>query len=255
MTFFKKALSAVFGAAIICSCAGCAVSSAAGSPSVQTDLEVTGTPLTTEQLADFSLDTQWAEDYVDNYDAGAFLDTLDEPQIKTAYCKALALVRLLSTENLEPSGAVDMKNRAYILVSSKDNEIPQRYMESGYTYDSFMSAYSEVFTEAILDTMLSRGDVFYPYNGELWYAGVSAGGNGGEVHREYELISRTDTEVRFRRIMFSVGIGEPVTEYSAEKRGEYIQTSVDFRFVLTDDGWKADEFLNQQSSEDILYFL
>lgn len=221
----------------------------------QPSVEVTGSPLGSEQLAEFSLDYQWAESYVDTYDAGAFLDTLNNNELKTAYCKAVALVHLLSTENIQPTAAIDLKNRAYLLVSEENSPYPKRYMESGYTYDSFMSAYSEVFSDSLLSVMIERGDVFYAYNNELWYLGVSGGGNPGEVHREYELISQSDTEVMFKRIMFSVPIGEEVTDYVPEKRNEYIQTSVDFHFVLTDDGWKADKFLNQQNVEGEIYFI
>ena len=258
----EKYLSTITCIAVLCSFAGCSaaesqrkdsfVSAENTSPEGET-IEVTGTPLAAEQLIDYSPDYKWAEDYVDTYDAGAFLDTLECNELKTAYCKAVALVRLLSTENIEPSSAIDLKNRAYLLVESSENG-KHMYMESGYTYDSFMSAYEEVFSESLLSTMLNRLNVFYSYNGELWYAGISMGGNAGEIHREYELISRTDTEVKFRRTTFSVDIGEPITEYDSAKRDEYIQDSVDYSFVLTNDGWKAEEFLNQQNSEGTIYF-
>lgn len=258
----EKCLLAAACITALCSFAGCStekpqqtnpVVSEENASSKGERIEVTGTPLAAEQLIDYSPDYKWAEDYVDTYDAGAFLDTLECDGLKTAYCKAVALVRLLSTENIEPSSAVDLKNRAYLLVESGENG-KRRYIESGYTYNSFISAYKEVFSESLLSTMLKRLNVYYSYNGELWYSEISMGGNAGEIHREYEFISRTDTEVRFRRTTFSAGIGEPITEYDSEKRDEYIQESVDYCFVLTDDSWKAVEFLNQQNSEGAIYF-
>lgn len=275
MKRLSKAISAICCISLLCSCLGCDNisaftatssdlesnnSSVSSSSDVnqtisQSSVEIIGSPLASEQLVEYSLDYQWAESYVDTYDAGAFLDTLNNNELKTAYCKGIALVHLLSTDNIQPTAAINLKNRAYLLVSGEDSPYPRRYMESGYTYNSFMSAYSEVFSDTLLSVMMEKSDVFYSYNGELWYAGVSAGGNSGEVHREYELISRSDTEVIFKRIMFSVPIGEEVTDYVPEKRDEYIQTYVEFRFVLTDDGWKADKFLNQQNSEGEIYFI
>ena len=222
--------------------------------SASSEIEVKGTPLSAEQLSDFVLDYTWGESCAQADGAGAFLDTLNDPQLKTAYCKALTLVSLLSTENIQPSGSVDYKNRAFLSVGGGESVIPITYMESGYTYDSFIGAYKEVFTDSLLNAMLMRGNVFYSYNGELWYAGFSAGGNPGEIHREYELINRSDNEVVFRRTVFSVDIGEPLTDYNPELRDSYITDSVQFRFILTDDGWRADEFLNQQNSEGDVYF-
>lgn len=263
-TVTQKLLSALCCAAILCACTGCASVSADPivrtadeekcRPAEQTTCEIKGTPLSSEQLSEFTLDFSRAESYVDSYDAGEFLDALNDPQLKMAYCKALALVWLLSTENIEPAPSVDPKNRALASVTYEGEVFPKTYMESGYTYDSFMTAYRGVFSESLLEAMLSRTRVFYDYGGELWYLGTSAGGNAGEVRREYELISKTDSEVRFRRVMFSVPLGAEITDYDPEKRGEYIQTSVDFCFTLTGEGWKAAEFLNQQNSEGEVYF-
>lgn len=67
---------------------------------------VTGEALSPDQLVDFVLDEEWARKYVDQWYVGEFPDSLDDPAWKDLYCRALALVRLISTDNLIPADAV-----------------------------------------------------------------------------------------------------------------------------------------------------
>lgn len=203
---------------------------------------VTGEALSPDQLVDFVLDDEWAKKYVDQWYVGEFLDSLDDPAWKDLYCRALALVRLISTDNLIPADAVSARadERAQLRI---DGTLGY-YMESGYTYESFREAYYAVFTKETADTIFSRYPFFCSYNGEMWFLGTSAGGNVGEVFQEYELIDQTETELAFKRISYSVDIGEPITDYDPAKKDEYNKTEVNFRFVKTEDGWRAAEFLN-----------
>lgn len=205
---------------------------------------VTGDPLSPNQLVDFEIDCEWTKNYVDKWYVGEFLDGLDDPVYKDLYCRALALIRLISTDNLKVSSAVDSSARAFLDVFDEQYQRTNRYMESGYTYDSFYGAFCSVFTQETVDSILSRCPFFYSYNGEMWFIGTSAGGNIGEVFQEYELINQTDTELEFKRISYSVDIGEPITDYDPAKKDEYNKTEVNFRFVKTENGWRAAEFLN-----------
>lgn len=222
---------------------GAAVSDSQPTDSQTSDsVTVTGEPLSPDQLVDFELDYEWTKGYVDKWYVGDFLDSLDDPAFKDLYCRALALVRLVSTDNLPPADAVltQSEERAKLRFDGEYGF----YVESGYTFDSFREAYYSVFTKETADIILSRYPVFYSYHGELWYAPASAGGNVGEVFQEYELINQTDTELEFKRISYSVAIGEPLTDYDPAKKDEYNKEEVKFRFVKTEDGWRAAEFLN-----------
>lgn len=216
--------------------------------SVSTESEngitITGEPLSSDQLTDFELDYEWAKNYVDIWYVGDFLDGLGDPAFKDLYCRALALARLISTDNIKVSSSVDLSAPAYLDIFNERIEIPDRYMESGYTYDSFYEAFCSVFTQETADIIFSRYPFFYSYNGEMWFIGTSAGGNVGEVFQEYELMSQTDAELEFKRISYSVPIGEPLTDYDPAKKDEYQKTEVEFRFVKTSDGWRAEKFLN-----------
>lgn len=66
----------------------------------------------------------------------------------------------------------------------------------------------------------------------------------GEVFQEYVLTEQTETELAFKRISYSVDIGETISDYDPAKKDEYNKTEVNFRFVKTEDGWRAAEFLN-----------
>ncbi len=215
--------------------------------SVPTESEVTlkliGEPLNARELVDFTYNRKWAKDVVDTECVGDFLDSLNNSQYKELYCNALSLVHLVSTENLEISSAVDRNDPAFLEVFDKSDGSTQTFVESGYTYSSFYEAFCSVFTQETADIILSRYPYFKEYNQEMWFVSTSAGGNIGEVLQEYELISETDTTLEFRRISYSVDIGEPI-EYDPAKKDEYNKTYINFKFVLTENGWRVQDFLN-----------
>lgn len=214
------------------------------------NVTVTCEPLSSGQLTDFILNCEWAENVMKNGYAGAFLDTLDNAEFKDLYCRALALVHTVSTDSIVPAAAIAaQENKAYLEIDGKG-----RYMESGYTYDSFYAAFCSAFTRETADIILSRYLFFYSYNGEMWFIGTSAGGNVGEIFQEYELINQTDTELEFKRISYSVAIGEPIIEYDPAKKDEYEKTEIEFRFVKTADGWRAEKFLNATDYDRSMLF-
>ncbi|MCM1335996.1 MAG: hypothetical protein NC237_13230, partial [Eubacterium sp.] len=207
---------------------------------------ITGEALATDRLVDFTLDYAWTEGYVDKWYVGAFLDGLDDPAFKELYRRALALVRLFSTDSLDPADAVaSSDDRARLEV---EGELGW-YLESGYTYESFRDAYYDVFTRETADMMFARYPCFVSYRGELWYKSTSAGGNVGEVWQEYELTEQSDTVLAFKRIAYSVPIGEPLEDYDPDKKDTYEKEEVSFRFVKTADGWRVEEFLNATDPE------
>lgn len=208
----------------------------------ESGITITGKRLSDDQLVSFEPDYEWARTYTDNWYVNDFLNSLEDPVFKDLYCKALTLIRLVSTDNLTPADAVLAQGdeRAQLKLDGEGG----LYLESGYTVDSFREAYYSVFTKETADIILSAHSAFYSYDRELWYKSISAGGNAGEIFQEYELINQTDTELEFKRISYSVAIGEPITDYDPAKKEEYEKSEVEFRFVKTEDGWRAEKFLN-----------
>ncbi len=180
---------------------------------------VFGTPLAKNELSEFEFDRGWADSVIANTDEEEFLDSLGMPEIKELYLDALSLVHIMSTENLARADGTRCFGNDDTYISLYNGEkFSNRYEETGYTYDSFYNAFLSVFTKETADNMLSRYPSFYEHDGALWYAGVTFCGNISEVHREYELTSKTDNEVSFR-------------------------------FVKTEDGWRAAEFLNAEETD------
>lgn len=211
---------------------------------------ITGTPLSPERLIDFTYDTEWAESNVRNGYAGAFLDTLD-PEFKELYCRALSLIHSMVNGNIRPTDAIPTGNslRAKLELEGKYG----CYLESGYTYESFRNAFYSAFTKETADAVFSRYPFFYSYNGELWYKDIGVGGDVGEIYQEYELTEQTDDALEFKRISYSVGVGEPLVEYDPAQKDEYEITEVEFRFVKTADGWRAEKFLLVSGEERMLF--
>ncbi len=210
-------------------------------------ITVTGNPLSPEQLVDFHIDWEWADKVVANGYAGEFLDTLGNIKFKDLYCRALALIHIMSSYNLDLADGISAyeNSSTYLEVFNEKTGINETYTETGYSYDSFYRTFRDVFTPEAIEIILFNYPFYYSYNEGLWYKPiVRIFGNPGEVYQEYELISESDTELKFKRISYSVAIGEPVTEYDPNKKNEYIKTEVNFRFVNTENGWRVAEFLN-----------
>lgn len=220
-----------------------------------TIIEIDGVPLDPEDFVEFELDYEWEKRCVDTWDnLGSFLDSLDNPEFKDLYCKALALVRLVSTDNLKPADTIDLKNHASMDRNDPDSQIKGTYFESGYTYDSFYKAYFDVFTQETADIVFSRYSAFCSYNGELWYKMLSGTGNPWEVYQEYEILNETDTVFEFRRISYNVDNNEEIGQYDPAKKDEYEKEYINFKFILTTDGWRVEEFLNATNLDEPMLF-
>ncbi len=221
------------------------------------NITVYGTQHSVDELAEFNIDCEWANKAVANSYVEDFLDNLDNKEFKKLYCRALALIHIMSTDNfiLADSTSAWGNNGTYLEIFNEDTQKKEVYMESGYDYDSFYEVFCGVFTEETVETIFSRYPFFLSYNGELWYKLVSAGGNPGEIFQEYELIDQSDDEIKFKRISYSAAKSEHYDGFDPEKKAEYIKKEIDFRFVKTDNGWRAAEFLNATNyKEDMIIY-
>ena len=215
---------------------------------------VVGTPLAHEQLENFEFDYQVKKELIDYDTIVDFLDSLDNSEFKELYYKALSLVQLIDTVGFEISDNVDASDKTYIEVKKYGKDYLHTYYETGYTYDSFYSAYCEVFTKETAEKTISHYPAFYEYNGELWYSVGSGSGNPREVLREYEIVSQTDTALEFRRISYQNDANNDDEEYDPEKRDEYLKEYIDFKFVLTENGWRVEKFLNAENPDESMLF-
>lgn len=68
----------------------------------ESGITITGNRLSDDQLVTFEPDYEWARTYIDNWYVNDFLNSLEDPGFKDLYCKALTLIRLVSTDNLTP---------------------------------------------------------------------------------------------------------------------------------------------------------
>ncbi len=196
-------------------------------------MTITGTPLDNSELEKFSVER---DDSFLTESEKEFFASLDNPELKELYKRAIDL----SWYCLDPGGvgftsAVWENDRVWAQI--KDD---LTYRETGYTYESFYNEYLRTFTKETLGEMFKEYNVFMDYNGELFSSDGARGGWLGEVHRELELISKSDTVIEFRRLTFHHDSdGQPATEYIPEYRNEYGIGVTEFEFVLTGNGWRA----------------
>lgn len=204
-------------------------------------MTLTGTPLDSSELEEFSIEPYIGSDYLAAEDT-AFLDSLEVPELEDLYKRALRLTWCsLSPCDVRFAPAVSANDRKVPYIEEKDDDgWSFRYCETGYTYESFYNEYLKAFTKETIDEMFNEYDVFLNYNGELFCSDAARGGWLDEVHREFELFSKSDTVIEFRRLTFhSDSDGKPSTEYIPEYRDEYEIGDTRFKFVLTEDGWRA----------------
>ncbi len=168
-----------------------------------------------------------------------FLTELDMPEITDLTKRADTLMRLLGTENFRTLTNIQ-ETDAILSLSEND-----RWFNTGINYESFCGAYLKVFTANAAERLFSANSYFGSYQGELWFVGTSLGGNTYLVREEYELISKTEDEIVFQRTDLSENFELPLNHepvYDPEKRGEYEAKSYNYKFLKTEQGWRAEEF-------------
>ena len=115
-----------------------------------------------------------------------------------------------------------------------------RYYFTGISYDSFYNALLDVFTREKADDLISdAAGRIYSYNGALWIAAVSGGGDMSVVKTEYQVTEKTDDRITLKRTTWHVDIGdEPI--YDPARDSEYEKKYADYSFIKTEQGWRAD---------------
>jgi len=195
------------------------------------------------QYVEFSLELH-PEEYFWREEDEKFLDSLGLPEIKSLYIRAQTLCSYLSTSDLPISEVNAYSERRWYDILIKNGK---SYAETGYTYDSVYNAYLSAFTEETTKEIFKNHD-FLNYNDGFFCQMGAKGGNAWEVRREYELVSKSDTVIEFRRTTFSHDIDfKPSTEYDPALRDQYAKEYIDFKFVMTENGWRAEKFLNAET--------
>lgn len=200
-------------------------------------MTLVGTPIDEDDLAAFSMTFDYSNGFLKD-EAKEFIDELGVPGLSELTGRMLRLTRYCLSP-IDMPWADDMY--------SPDGSMPPyiqtangRYFETGYAYESCRTEYTLTFTKENVEEIFQKYDVFLNYNGELFCSDGSRGGQVGVVRREYELISKSDTVIEFRELIFyKDNDDKPAAEYVPELRDEYDLGVIDFKFVLTEDGWRA----------------
>jgi hypothetical protein len=116
------------------------------------------------------------------------------------------------------------------------------YHRTGYSYESFYEFLSTMFTKRRVDEMLST-DAIINEDGEVCYADVGRGGAITYKDGYFELISKTENEVKFKYIGHYSFEGIMTEEELREINDGPYSWDEEFIFsiVKTDDGWRVDE--------------
>lgn len=204
-------------------------------------MTLTGTPLDYSELEEFTyppFDVYFSEEDEE------FFGSLEIPGLGEQYKRAATMITCLSTTDVDRAPAIVEKwdKRAFISVTN-DVGYAGWYEEWGYTYASFYNAFLSAFTKEATDEIFGKYNRFLNYNGALFCQDGASGGNawigsGPELHHEFELISKSDTVVVLRRSGWWDEKNRTL-EYDPALRDEYEAYSTDFKFVMTENGWRA----------------
>lgn len=205
-------------------------------------MTLTGTPLDNTELEEFSLEP-YVSNFVFDEAEEEFINSFGVPELKDLYKRATYLIWYsLSPINFDCTSAVWANDREWPYIERIEylDDLPSRYYEIGYTYESFYNEYLRTFTKETIDEMFKEYNGFLNYNGELFSSRGAMGSWLGEVHREFELISKSDTVIEFKRLTFHCDSDDkPAAEWIPELCNEYGIGVTEFKFVLTEDGWRA----------------
>ena len=200
---------------------------------VPNGMELTGTPLDASALEEFSFERYFGGNNWTSEET--FLDVLGIPELKDAFGRMECMQGLLNTTSIRRAPAVTENGREAAQIRTTTIDV---YEELGYTYRSFYNAYLSAFTKEVTEDIFNSFR-FMDYNGALFCQDGGKGGLIGEVHRDYELLSKSDTVIEFRKVIYYDRYYELQREYDPDLIEEYNITHTDFKFVLTEDGWRA----------------
>ncbi|MBD5117448.1 MAG: hypothetical protein HDT48_08140 [Ruminococcaceae bacterium] len=235
---------------LLCSCANNSIESPESTTTAseseeknvneETVMRITGSPLTEDMLADFEYEIN--EEKLDKNEKELKGSLSDEEW--ELYLHACGLIRITSTENIVWREVFNERERAAI--EYPDNSpagYSTRYIESGFTYDSFYKAITDVFTVSAAGRYFAAYPWFTDYNGELFFQSLSKGGDMSLVHQEFEVINRSDDELVIRCTEYHVISREKQGgEYNPDKKDEYLMEQYCCIFVDTENGWRIDQF-------------
>lgn len=128
-------------------------------------------------------------------------------------------------------------------------------------WSEFDSVIHSVFTEDFFTKRNKLGDenkIYMEHNGLLYFVDLGRGGGdyyNGNFADDFILVSRTDSEILFTLIGHYSDIflrdGETMEEYEERRRREFDYTlEFPMKMVLTEDGWRFDEFHTASADEE-----
>lgn len=227
----KKSFALLMAIAFIFTAAACTNSNETA-PEDEADGEVTLIgEYDKSTLADFDYSGELEK--ISGSDTGNFLDD-GYSEFKELYQKAYALTAI--TVSSPDSFPTALDSEVQIQVEGEDYP----YLLTGYSWDSFYEEMLKVFTKEQAEELIFGNDLFYSYDGALWYTPASSGGDATRVHEEYQ-VEKTDDTVDIIRTTYHVALGE-TPEFDPEKIDEYETKETHFIFTDTEDGWRASEF-------------
>lgn len=202
-------------------------------------MKLKGTVMDKSELKEFSLDPYM--DYVSWLEADEIFDSVGIPELKDMYYRAELLIKFMWDSLAFP--IVDGNSFGLEtdppMIFTADGKI---YCEYGFTYESFYNYYLSIFTREATDKFLEERGWFLNYDGELFCVQATGIRRQG-VHREFELVSKSDTVVEIRKTIFDYDLdNKPATEYIPELRDQYNVKTEDIKFVLTENGWRITNF-------------
>lgn len=222
---------------------------------IQNILEVTGTPLPESELDDFTY-----EEILDNYrkilaedkELTAVLEQINNPDFTERYYRARTLADLMEFVDgakIVPSDKVQTDHEPATVMSAGRSST-RVFNESGYTFESFMAAFHDVFDDDSAEKLLKRYSRFSEYNGGLYFISCKPNEDNYLIHTDYELKKNTDSEIVFDTVCYrsyersnimTDWTFDPKPDFDPGKIDEYTITRITNRFVKENGKWKAEE--------------
>lgn len=130
------------------------------------------------------------------------------------------------------------------------------YFETGISFDSYVEALSDVFTEDTVKVFMNNPEDHvcpFGYNGEVWTMIGDRFPNLSLCHEEYFITKSTDTEFRFTTIMYFKNqypyryTEEDVNDLSESNDWCMISTTENI-FLKTENGWRIKDLCTEYGS-------
>ncbi len=160
-----------------------------------------------------------------NIDVKGLPESISKQEFITLYCTAAELIDRFTANDFTPAGIIDPDNRYYIDLTDEMTGSEKRYYGTGYRFSTFYYTLVDYMTHKLISRLYNDCGFYFETDNEMWAADEHGQSIVPKNYLDVEIMDASDTE------------------FTLKTSGD---NSIVCKFVKRDDGWRIDEWSQEQ---------